>query len=107
MLATLRQIAGHDIDVDEQGFMINPDQWMPEIAEELAEEAGLAPLTDKHWQVITFCREDAAKQGQPPGLRRISKMSGVSMRDLYQLFPKGPGRLAALVSGLTKPKGCI
>ena len=43
----------------------------------------------------------------PPGLRRISKLSGVNMKELYQLFPKGPGKLAAKVSGLPKPQGCI
>ena len=52
-------------------------------------------------------REDAAREGQSPGLRRISKKSGVSMKELYKLFPKGPGKLAAKVSGLPKPQGCI
>ena len=56
---------------------------------------------------IAACREDAASQGQPPGLRRISKLSGVNMKELYKLFPKGPGKLAARVSGLPKPKSCI
>ena len=35
------------------------------------------------------------------------RLSGVNMKDLYQLFPKGPGKLAAKVSGLPKPQGCI
>ena len=68
---------------------------------------GIGPLTDRHWQVIEFCRKDAAEQGQPPGLRRISKLSGINMKELYQLFPKGPGKLAARISGLPKPQGCI
>ena len=81
-------------------------QWTPEIAEALAEETGIGALTERHWKVITFCREDAARDGQPPGLRRISKLSGVGTKELYQLFPKGPGKLAAKISGLPKPKGC-
>jgi len=101
------EYAGQTIEVNEEGFLIDSNQWTPEIAEELAVEVGIGDLTEQHWKVITFCREDAAKQGQPPGLRRISKLSGVNMKDLYQLFPKGPGKLAARVSGLPKPQGCI
>jgi tRNA 2-thiouridine synthesizing protein E len=100
-------LAGQEIEVNKDGFMLNPDQWTPEIAAEIAKENGIAELTDKHWQVIDFCRRDAAAKGEPPGLRRITKQTGVTTKELYQLFPKGPGILAAKVSGLTKPKGCI
>ncbi|MFC1531035.1 TusE/DsrC/DsvC family sulfur relay protein [Gemmatimonadota bacterium] len=100
-------IAGHEIEVNEDGFMLNPDQWTPEIASEIARESGIDQLTDKHWQVIDFCRRDAADKGEPPGVRRITKNAGVSMKEMYQLFPRGPGILAAKISGLTKPKGCI
>ena len=101
------EYAGQSIEVNEEGFLVDSNQWTPEVAEELARDIGIGDLTDQHWKVITFCREDAAKQGQPPGLRRISKLSGVNMKELYQLFPKGPGKLAAKVSGLPKPQGCI
>ncbi len=101
------EYSGQTVEINEEGFLVDSDQWTPEIAEAIADQVGIGSLTDKHWQVITFCREDAAQQGQPPGLRRISKMSGVNMKDLYQLFPKGPGKLAARVSGLPKPQGCI
>jgi tRNA 2-thiouridine synthesizing protein E len=101
------ELAGHTVEVNEEGFLVDSDQWTPEVAEAIARAAGIGELSDLHWKVITFCREDAAQQGQPPGLRRISKMSGVNMKQLYQLFPKGPGKLAAKVSGLPKPQGCI
>ena len=103
----LREYAGHNVEVNEEGFLIDRDQWTPEVAEALAEDVGVGSLGDKHWQVISFCREDAAREGQPPGLRRISKLSGVNMKELYQLFPKGPGKLAARIAGLPKPQGCI
>ncbi len=97
---------GHEIDVNEEGFLTDSSQWTPEIGEAIAQEAGLV-LTPEHWKVITFCREDAAREGQPPGLRRIAKLSGVGTKELYALFPKGPGKLAARVAGLPKPHGCI
>jgi len=99
--------ASQSVEVNDEGFLINGEQWTPEVAEAIAAEVGIGPLTDRHWKVITFCREDAAQQGTPPGLRRISKLSGVDMKELYQLFPKGPGKLAARISGLPKPQGCI
>jgi tRNA 2-thiouridine synthesizing protein E len=101
------EYAGAAVEINDEGFLIESDSWTREIAEAIAQEVGIGPLTDKHWQVIEFCRNDATEQGQPPGLRRISKLSGINMKELYQLFPKGPGKLAARVSGLPKPQGCI
>ena len=101
------EVNGHAIEMNPEGFLVDAQQWTPEVAETLAKQVGIDSLTDKHWQVITFCREDAAREGQSPGLRRISKQSGVNMKELYKLFPKGPGKLAAKVAGLPKPQACI
>lgn len=101
-----REYAGHQVDVNAEGFLVNSEQWTPEVGEAIAAEAGVT-LTPDHWRVITFCREDAASEGQPPGLRRISKLSGVGTKELYALFPKGPGKLAARIAGLPKPKSCV
>jgi len=103
---SMHQYAGQSIETNDEGFLLDAAQWTPQIADAIASEVGLE-LTPEHWKVITFCREDAAKQGQSPGLRRISMQSGVNMKDLYRLFPKGPGKLAARVAGLPKPKSCL
>jgi TusE/DsrC/DsvC family sulfur relay protein len=102
----LREYRGRQIDVNDEGFLTDATQWTPDVGEAIAHELGLQ-LTPEHWKVITFCREDAAREGQPPGLRRISKLSGVGTKELYALFPKGPGKLAARVAGLPKPHGCV
>ncbi len=99
-------IAGHEVAVDKDGFMTNPQEWTPEIATAIAASLGLT-LTERHWKIIEFCRRDAAEKGEPPGLRRIAQGAEVPVKELYQLFPKGPGVLAAKVSGLTKPKSCV
>jgi len=104
---SLRTYAGKTVSVNDEGFLLNASEWTPAVAEEIAKEGGITPLSEKHWQVITFCREDAAREGQPPGVRRIAKLSGVEMKELYQLFPKGPGKLASRIAGLPKPQGCI
>jgi dissimilatory sulfite reductase related protein len=98
---------GRKVDVNAEGFLLDSSQWTPEIAQQIAQEVGIAPLTERHWKVLTFCREDAARQGQSPGLRRIAKLSGVDMKELYKLFPQGPGKLAAKIAGLPKPTSCV
>lgn len=100
-------VPGKPIHFDEEGFLSQQAEWTPELGEALAREAGIT-LTPQHWKVIDFCRADAAKNnGLSPGLRRISQLSGVGMKELYALFPKGPGKLAARIAGLPKPKSCI
>ena len=73
----------------------------------MAEEEGIVPLTDRHWVVIDFVRNEFTKSGEPSTLRTISKKSGVDTKEFYALFPKGPAKKVVRVSGLGKPKGCI
>ena len=103
---TTLTLEGQKVDVNPEGFLLDSSQWTPAIAESIAQEVGIR-LTDRHWKVLSFCREDAAREGTSPGLRRIAKLSGVEMKELYQLFPKGPAKLAAKIGGIPKPKGCI
>lgn len=99
------EYARHAVPTDEDGFLLDASQWTPEIAEEIARELGIWPLTGEHWSVITFCREDAAREGRPPGVRRIAKLSGVGIKALHRLFPAGAGKLAARIAGLPNGPG--
>lgn len=94
------------IQFDEEGFMVDPTAWSPAIAAAIAAREGLS-LTDRHWVVINFARSDFLAKGEAPSLRRITKETEVNAKELYQLFPSGPGKLAAKVAGLHKPTGCI
>ncbi len=102
-----REIAGKTVQVNEEGFMTNPAEWTKEIAVEIAKEEGIAELSAAHWQVIDFCRKSAATSGKAPTLRTITTGSGVSTKDLFTLFPKGPAKKVARISGLGKPEGCV
>ncbi len=102
-----RNICGETIDVNEEGFMTNPSQWSKDLAVALAQEEGIAELTPAHWKVIEFCRQSAAASGKAPTLRTITTNSGVSTKDLFALFPKGPAKKVAKISGLGKPEGCV
>ncbi len=96
-----------NVSFDAEGFMTDPNEWTPEIAAILASEEGIDELTDQHWVVINFVRDEYAKTGQSPTLRAIGKRSGVNTKELYALYPKGPAKKVARIAGLGKPKGCI
>ena len=93
--------------LDAEGFLQKPEQWSEALAQELAREVGIDPLTDRHWKVIRFMRDTYLRTGQAPSIRTLGKESGVPVKDLYQLFPKGPAKLAARIGGIPKPHGCM
>ncbi len=100
-------LASKDLEVDAEGFLKHAEQWNEEVAEAIARQAGIDPLTEKHWQVVKFMRDRFLTTGSAPSIRTLGKESGVPIKELYQLFPKGPARLAAKIGGIPKPKGCI
>jgi len=104
---TVDTIAGTPVDVNEEGFLTDPSQWNEGIAAELARREGIDPLTDRHWEVVRFMRAEFEAKGSGPTVRVLGKTSGVPVKELYQLFPKGPAKLAAKIAGIPKPRGCI
>jgi tRNA 2-thiouridine synthesizing protein E len=104
---TTTLIADAPVDVDAEGFLTDPQQWNERIAEQIALDNGIPELTDRHWLVVRFMRERYLETGNAPSIRSLGKESGVPVKELYQLFPKGPAKLAAKIGGIPKPKGCI
>jgi TusE/DsrC/DsvC family sulfur relay protein len=102
-----KEIAGKTVQVNDEGFMTNPSEWNKDIAVVLASEEGINDLTDNHWKIIDFCRQSASESGAAPTLRQITSGAGVTTKDLFNLFPKGPAKKVAKISGLGKPEGCV
>jgi tRNA 2-thiouridine synthesizing protein E len=100
-------IAGTPVDVDGEGFLEDSRQWNEAIAAEVARANGVEQLTDRHWQVVKYMRSTFLETGAAPTIRTLGKASGVPIKELYQLFPKGPAKLAAKIGGIPKPRGCI
>ena len=100
-------IAGTAVELNDEGFFVDPNTWTRDIAIEMATTDGISPITDRHWQVIDFMRKEYFDKGTGPTVRVLAKTSGVSVKELYQLFPKGPAKMAARIAGIPKPKGCI
>jgi dissimilatory sulfite reductase related protein len=102
-----RTIANKTVSVNDEGYMTNPAEWDKDIAIEIAREEGLDVLSDAHWKVIDFCRQTGLASGKAPTLRQITTGSGLSTKELFTLFPKGPAKKIARISGLGKPEGCV
>jgi tRNA 2-thiouridine synthesizing protein E len=101
-------LAGVEVELDDEGFFVDPTAWTEDMAIVMASKWGVPmPLTDKHWQVINYMRKEYFEKGTGPTVRKLGKTSGVSVKELYQLFPKGPAKLAARCAGIPKPHGCI
>lgn len=103
-------IEGKDkkIEVNEEGFLVHPEEWNKEIAELLAlKEEGIENLTDAHWAVINSIRDYYLEKNLAPMVRKICKTTGFALRTIYELFPSGPAKGACKVAGLPKPDGCV
>jgi tRNA 2-thiouridine synthesizing protein E len=100
-------VAATEVELNDEGFFVDPAQWTEEMAPELARREGIEELTPAHWQVLRFMRSEYFEKGTGPTVRALGKSSGVSVKELYQLFPKGPAKVAARIAGIPKPRGCI
>ena len=103
----IQTLEGVTVDRNDEGFFTDPTQWTEAMAPELAAAEGIDQLTDAHWRVIRFMRQEYFDKGTGPTVRVLGKTSGVSVKELYQLFPKGPAKVAAKIAGIPKPRGCI
>ena len=106
-------VAGKSIEVDEEGYLTNINDWDRDVAEELAKGENLE-MTDSHWEVIDFLREYYSEYQIAPAVRVLTKAIGKKLgkekgnsKYLYELFPYGPAKQACKVAGLPKPTGCI
>ena len=98
---------GIPVEVTPDGYFVQPEQWSSEMAPEIAATAGIAVLTDEHWRVINYMRERFLADQRPPNLRMISRTCGVSIRQLYRLFPMRPIKNAAKIAGVPQPSAYV
>jgi TusE/DsrC/DsvC family sulfur relay protein len=104
---TMTTLGATEVELNDEGFFVHPEQWTEDMAPELARREGIDELTDAHWKVLRFMRQEYAEKGTGPTVRALGKTSGVSVKELYQLFPKGPAKVAARIAGIPKPRGCV
>jgi TusE/DsrC/DsvC family sulfur relay protein len=102
------EVNGKKLELNEEGFLTDPNQWDKQVAEALAKAAeGIENLTQEHWAIIEFIRNHFLETNLAPMVRSICKTTGLPLRRIYELFPSGPAKGACKVAGLPKPDGCV
>ena len=99
-------LKGHTFEVNDEGFLTNRDQWSEELAAELAALVDVE-LDDAPWAPLRFMRQDSARTGVTPTLRRLQTVGGFDVKELYRLYPGKPVKMMAWLAGLPKPVGCV
>jgi dissimilatory sulfite reductase related protein len=100
-------LGGEEVEIDEDGFIQEPDLWDKAMAEDLAKTEDAYPMNDDHWTVVNFLRNYFVEFGIAPPVRMITKKTGIDLKKIYELFPGGPAKGACKVAGLPKPTGCV
>ncbi len=99
-------IAGHEVQINDEGFLTEYDEWTEDIATVLAGNIGVE-MTPRHWEVIKWLREDYKEKGETATTRRVQTAGGFPTKEQFQLFPKKPAKKMAYIAGVPKPHGCV
>ncbi len=100
------ELNGHQIHVNDEGFLTEYAEWDDDLGRVLASKIGV-DLTEAHWKVIHFLREDYKTQGETATSRRVQTIGGIPIKEQFLLFPKKPAKKMAYIAGLPKPHGCV
>lgn len=98
---------GVRVEVNEDGFMVQPEAWTERVAGALASTEGVTLLTPRHWALVKYIRDHYVRFGVPPMIRKLCKETGFTLKRIYELFPSGPGKGACKIAGLPDAKGCV
>ena len=101
-------VNGKELETDDQGFLLEAD-FDDDVVRVIAAAEGIE-LTDAHWQVVGYLRDEYREHGHTPNFRNMLKgltelMPGCDSKSLYDLFPVGPAKQGAKVAGLPQPLG--
>jgi dissimilatory sulfite reductase related protein len=100
-------LGGIEIEIDEDGFIQEPDKWSEAVANDLAKAEGAFPMSEDHWKLVNYLRDYFLKYEIAPPIRMLCKQTGLDLKRVYQLFPSGPAKGACKIAGLPKPTGCV
>ena len=103
-----KTLGGMEIEVDEDGFIQEPEKWNKEVAEDIAKEEADSPaMGEDHWKLVNYLRNYYLQYDIAPPIRMLTKQTDLELKYMYKLFPKGPAAGACKVAGLPKPTGCV
>jgi len=100
-------LGGKELEIDEDGFIQEPDKWDKAVAEDIAKTEEAYPMGDDHWKLVNYLRNYFLEFEIAPPVRMVIKQTGFDLKTIYKLFPGGPAKGACKVAGLPKPTGCV
>ena len=100
-------LGGQEIEIDEDGFIQEPEKWNNEVAEDLAKTEDAYPMGEEAWRLVNYLRDYYIKYEIAPPIRMLTKQTKLDLKRIYELFPGGPAKGACKVAGLPKPTGCV
>ncbi len=107
------QVNGTAIEADEEGYIVNLDEWSKELAAEIA-KAENVEMTENHWKVIEFLRNYYDEFQLAPAVRVLVKNAKKKLgadignsKTLEAMFPDGAAKQGCKIAGLPKPTGCV
>jgi len=95
------------LELNEHGFLVQPELWSDAVARALAASVGVTELTEEHWKVVRYLRKHYEDFGLSPMIRKLCKQTGVPLKRIYELFPSGPAKGACKVAGMPNADGCV
>lgn len=101
-MATIKH-DGKSYQVDDEGFLVKFEDWDAGWVDYVRQQEGLNSLTDEHHKVISALQAYYKKNGIAPTVRILSKTTGFPLREIFELFPSGPGKGACKMAGLLRP----
>jgi len=102
-----KNIVLEGVELDSDGFFVDPSQWNGECAVKMAQALGFNELTDAHWTLIRYSRQEYLDKTVAPNMRKLCAGSGVATKEVFKLFPVAPAKTIAKIAGIHKPVGCI
>ena len=100
-------LGGKELEIDEDGFIQEPEKWDKAVAEDIAKTEEAYPMSENHWKVVNYLRNYFLEFEIAPPVRMVIKQTGFDLKTIYKLFPGGPAKGACKVAGLPKPTGCV
>lgn len=104
------EINGKTIETSDNGFLLNQDDWSEDLAQLMAEKENIT-LTDRHWDLVNYLREEYFdNSGNQPNTRNMVKAMSkawgekIDAKVLYELFPNDPSKQGGRIAGLPESK---
>ncbi len=103
--------SGARVRVDENGYLVDPEQWTQEFADLVAEHEEIT-ITELHAEIISFIRSYEAEHGVMPDVRFamefLARRNGLGKQEakalLFELFPYGYVGQACKMAGMRQPR---